>query len=55
MLQRRQKSVLHRIIRIGLLGKHGEGDCVRRTDVALDERFERPGIAALCPGNENGV
>ena len=55
MLQRRQKSVLHRIIRVGLLGQHRERHGVRRANVAFDERFERPGLAALRPGNEIGV
>jgi hypothetical protein len=55
MLERRKESVLHRIIRVGLLGQHSECHGVRRTNVAFDERFECPGLAAPCPGDEIGV
>ena len=55
MLHRREKCVLHRIIRIGGFTQYGERHTVCRADMALHERPERHGVATLRAGDEYGV
>jgi hypothetical protein len=55
MLHRREKRILHCIVRVRHLAEHGKRDRVRRTDVALHEQLEGLRVAVLRTDDERGI